>query len=312
MQNNCFEENAIIVKELHRSLNEKQRRMIPLDRYEKWSACLDEQADKYLDAREYQEYQSIPAPERLRQLKAILEKPIAQFSPVNEVFFRARWAELLAAAHPDKDLALLEIASGDTDMIPQMMARETPHSRYIAANMNRMLTESLRAKTKDLPVDVVVVEEDAAAIDRCLPAESVDIAAFQHGVNDVLQAILCDQQGVDTVCTDWMETLPKMIQILQWETSQNTLEQHARPAFISLLEKLLNVLKNDGLVVMNHYMFQLDLDWGYPPVLWEDLIPITREWIKTLPGCQEVFFDGFHPQWWMFLKKTAPSTPVLE
>jgi len=54
---------------------------------------------------------------------------------------------------------------------------------------------------------------------------------------------------------------------------------------------------------MNHYMFQLDLDLGYPPVLWEDLIPITREWIKTLPGCREVFFTGFDPQWWMFFQK---------
>lgn len=277
--------------------------MIPLDRYEKWSACLNEQAMKYLDEREHQEYQSIPASERLSQVKAILEQPIARFTPVNEVFFRARWAEVLTVAHVDKDLTLLEIASGDADMIPQMMARIHPHSRYITANMNRILTERLRAKTRDMPVEVVVIEEDAASIDRHLSAESVDLIAFQHAVNDVLQAILCDQEGVDTIYADWMETLPKMIQIMQRETSQNTLEQHVGPAFLSLLEKLLKVLKKDGLMVMNHYMFQLDLDWGYPPVLWEELIPIVREWIKTLPGCKEVFFDGFEPHWWMFLQK---------
>ena len=240
----------------------------------------------------------------MSQLKAILEKPIARFTPVNDAFFRARWAEVLTAAHIGKDLCLLEIASGDTDMIPQMMARVRPHSRYFTANMNRILTERLRANTVDLPVEVAVIEEDAAAIDRYLPAESVDIIAFQHSVNDVLQAILCDREGVDTIYADWMETLPKMISILQRETSQNTLEQHVRPAFLSLLEKLLGVLKKDGWMVMNHYMFQLDLDWGYPPVLWEDLIPITREWMKDLPGCNEVFLDGFEPHWWMFLQKT--------
>lgn len=281
--------------------------MIPLDRYEKWSACLDEQAMRYLDEKAYQAYQSIPAPERLRQVKAILEKPIASFTPVNEVFFRARWADVLTAAHADKYLTLLEIASGDADMIPQMMARIHPRSRYITANMNRILTGRLRAKTRGIPVEVVVIEEDAAAIDRYLLAESVDLVAFQHAVNDVLQAILCDQAGVDTIDADWMETLPKMIQILQREVSQNTLEQHVRPAFVSLLEKLLNVLKKDGLMVMNHYMFQLDLDWGYPPVLWEDLIPIIRGWIKSLPGCKEVFFDGFEPHWWMFIQKTSSS-----
>jgi len=149
-------------------------------------------------------------------------------------------------------------------MIPQMMARERPHSRYITANMNRILTERLRDKTKHLPVEVEVIEEDAVEIDQYLLLESMDIIAFQHAVNDVIQAILCDQEGVDTIYTDWMETLPKMISILQREVAQNTLEQHAKPAFLFLLEKLLRVLKKDGLMVMNHYMFQLDLDWGYP------------------------------------------------
>ncbi len=277
--------------------------MIPMDLYEKWAGSLDAQAIQYLNEAEYREYLSIPELERLSQVKALLERPIARFTPVNEVFFRARWAEVLDAVHRDQDLALLEIASGDTDVIPQMMARQHPHSRYISANMNRILTGRLRAKTQDLPVEIVVIEEDAAAIDRYLPAESVHIVAFQHAVNDVLQAILCDQEGVDTIYADWMETLPKMIQILQREIRQNSFEQHVRPAFLALIEQLLRVLKKDGLVVMNHYMFQLDLDWGYPPGLWEDLIPITREWMKELPGCKEVFFAGFDPQWWMFYQK---------
>jgi hypothetical protein len=277
--------------------------MIQLDCFEKWSSHLDELARQYLSEIEYQEYRSIPFPEKLSQLKAILEKPIASFSPVNEVYFRARWAEVLSAVHLDKELTLLEVASGDTDIIPQMIARNYPHSRYITANMNRILTERLLKKTKDLSVEVVVIEEDAVEVDRYLPAESVDIIAFQHAVNDVIQAILCDQEGVDTVNADWMETLPKMINILQKEIAHNTFEQNAKPAFLFLLSKLLKVLKKDGLMVMNHYMIQLDLDWGFPPGLWEDMIPITREWIKELPGCKEVFIKGFDPHWWMIYQK---------
>jgi hypothetical protein len=278
--------------------------MIVLDRFEKWSSRLDEQARQYLDQAEYREFLSIPAPERLSQLKAILQKPIAHFSAVNEVFFRARWAEVLDAVHPGKELALLEIASGAADMIPQMMARTRPHvSRYISANMNRILTAGLLERTRDLPLEIVVIEEDAVEIERYLAAESVDVIAFQHAVNDVIQAILCGQAGIDTVYADWMETLPQMIAILQKETAQNTLEQHAKPAFLHLLEQLLTVLKPDGLMVMNHYMFQIDLDWGYPPGLWEDMIPITRQWIKALPGCKEVLFEGFDPHWWMFFQK---------
>jgi len=281
--------------------------MIPLDRLEKWSARLDECSRQFLNEMEYQEYQSIPDPSKLRQLKAILEKPIARFSSVNEAFFRAKWADVLSAVHPGKRLTLLEVASGDADMIPQTMARARPHSRYITANMNRILTERLREKTKDLPLEIVVIEEDAAKIEHYLPAESVDIIAFQHGVNDVIQAILCDQEGVDTVYSDWMDTLPKMIKILQREVSQNTLEQHAKPAFLSLLERLSRVLKTGGVMVMSHYMFQLDLDWGYPPRLWEDLLPIAREWVKELPGCKEVFFEGFEPHWWIFFQKVQDA-----
>lgn len=281
------------------------RLMISLDRFKKWSCCLDEHARQYLNEVEYREYQSISDSEKLGQLQALLEKPIARFTSVNEVFFRARWAEVIRTVYTGSNLTLLEIASGDADMIPQMMARAYPHSRYITANMNKLLTASLREKTKEIPVEVVVIEEDAAAIDRHIPAESVDIIAFQHAVNDVIQAILCDQEGVDTIYTDWMSTLPKMISIMQRETAQNTLEQHAKPAFLTLIEKLFTVLKKDGVMVMNHYMFQLDLDWGYPPEVWVNIIPITREWMKTLPGCKEVFFEGFDPQWWMFYQKAG-------
>jgi hypothetical protein len=277
--------------------------MIPLDRFEKWSTLLEQYSRQYLSDIEYQEYQSIPEPDKLRQLKAILEKPIAHFSLVNDVYFRSRWAEVLSVAHPGQELILLEVASGDADMIPQMMARTRPHSQYITANMNRMLTDRLREKTRDLPIEIVVIEEDAKKIANFLPQESVDIIAFQHAVNDVIQAILCAQQDVDTVYTDWMDILPQMIGILQKETTQNTLEQHAKPAFLSLLKRLFEVLKMDGVMVMSHYMFQLDLDWGYPPSLWDNIIPITREWIKELPGCKEVFFEGFDPHWWIFYQK---------
>jgi hypothetical protein len=278
--------------------------MIPLDSFEKWSPRLDELAGQVLRPVEYTAYQSIPQAERLRQLKALLEAPIARFTPVNEAFFRARWAEALQAVQAGPRPTLLEIASGDADMIPQMLARTRPHSRYITANMNRILTQRLRQKTQALALEIEVIEYDAAHIERHLPAQSVDIIAFQHAVNDVIQAILCEPAGVDTIYADWMETLPRMISILQRETAQDTLEQHAKPAFLSLLGGLLRVLKPGGVMVMSHYMFQLDLDWGYPPHLWENMLPITRLWFQELPGCKEVTFEGFHPQWWIFLQKT--------
>jgi SAM-dependent methyltransferase len=289
----------------HGNQTEDTKMMIALDSLERWTLDLDQQARTMLRDDEYAEYQAIPAEERLRQLQALLERPIARFTPVNEVFFRTRWAEALRLGALMTAPAVLEVASGDADMLPQMMARVFPHSRYITANMNRPLTESLRRNTEGLAVTVEVIEEDAARIAEFLPAQSVDWIVFQHAVNDVLQGILCGQEGVDTVDADWMAILPCMIQIMQREMAQHTLEAHVKAPFLALLRELLRVLKPGGLIAMNHYMFQLDLDWGYPADLWENLIPRIRPWMAELAECEEVDFDGFDPQWWLFLRKKA-------
>jgi hypothetical protein len=170
--------------------------------------------------------------------------------------------------------------------------------------MNKLLNESLLEKTKGLQIKMELIEDDAAYIEKHIGKESVDIIAFQHAINDVIQAILCDKDGVDTIYSDWMETLPKMIEILQKEVKQNSLEQNSKAPLLGLMRNLLKVLKKGGIIAINHYMFQLDLDWGYPPELFENMIPMTRQWMHELTECEEIFIEGFDPNWWIFLKKT--------
>jgi hypothetical protein len=50
-------------------------------------------------------------------------------------------------------------------------------------------------------------------------------------------------------------------------------------------------------------MYQYDLSLGYHPDLWNNMLPIAREWINSVEGGKEMFFEGFDPQWWMFYKK---------
>jgi hypothetical protein len=277
--------------------------MIPLDQPAHYLPTLDALAQRYLNAGELQEYRLLSESERKSQLQSLLEKPIAHFSIINDLYFRARWGEALQHLHPDPRLTLLEVATGDADMIPQTMERTHPAGCYITANMNEQLNASFTRKTAALKLDIRLFADDASAIERYIGPESVDVIAFQHALNDVVQAILCAQQGIDTVYADWMETLPKMIEILQVETAHHTLEQHARQPLLDLMETLRRVLKTGGVIAMNHYQFQLDLDWGYPPALFENFVPIVRQWLQGCPGYQEIQLDGFHPQWWLFLRK---------
>jgi hypothetical protein len=281
----------------------KEDKMIPLDDVSRWLPRLDGCAKRYLGEDERTQYDAIPAVDRAAQLRALLTAPIARFTAVNEAYFRARWGEALDKLQPEGAFTLMEVASGDADMIPQCMARLRPGSRYIAANMNEKLNESLLQKTRGLPLVFELVSDDAANIRAHVGDGKVDVIAFQHAVNDVLQAILCAREGVDTVSSDWMETLPAMIGMLQREVAADTLEKNVREPFLQLIRSLLPTLRAGGHIAINHYMFQLDLDWGYPPRLFEDMLDMVRPWLNALTDCREVTLDGFDPKWWIFLKK---------
>lgn len=274
--------------------------MRPLDHFKEEILTLDN-AKFYLSKDEFDCFDSFSETEKTELLKNLLEKPIAVFTPVNELYFRSKWGELIQSIYKNKPITLLEVASGDTDMIPQTLSRTNPKTNYIAANMNEILNESLLKKTAGLEINMQLIKDDASYIKKYVAPQSVDIIAFQHGANDVMQAILCGQNNIDTIYTDWMECLPKMIELLKIEMVNKTFEQNVKPAFLALINDLLLVLKKDGIIAIHHYMFQLDLDWGYPPELFENIVPIIRNWISELDYVKEVSFPGFDDQWWIFI-----------
>lgn len=266
-----------------------------------------ENAKKFLSEEEFECFSRMEDSSKEAQLHRLLEEPIKAVTEVNELYFRSIWASLVNRIHDAEPITLLEIASGDADMIPKALSCSNPESVYITANMNQLLNDSLLEKTKDLDIHMKLIDEDAAKITEYVGEHSVDIIAFQHGVNDVLQGILCGMNGVDTIHCDWMECLPVMIELLQKEIKNNTFEQHVKLPFLNLIRTLMKVLKKEGVLAIHHYMFQLDLDMGYPRDLFENLVPVIREWFRELEECEEVSFEEFDSQWWIFLKHADRS-----
>lgn len=262
-----------------------------------------ENGKKFLNEQEYENFVNFNTEMREDLLRNLLEKPIDEFTEINELYFRWKWSELFNMLYGKDEICLLEVASGDADMIPQSLSVSNPNSKYITANMNKALNESLIRKTKDLNINLELIDDDAGMITEYIKEREVDIIVFQHGVNDVLQGILCAKNDVDTVNCDWMECLPKMIELVKNEVSNNSFDESLKEPFLNLLKTLASVLKTEGLIAISHYMFQLDLDLGYPREIFEDLILIVRKWLVDNDEFEEVFYDGFDNQWWIFLKK---------
>jgi hypothetical protein len=115
--------------------------------------------------------------------------------------------------------------------------------------------------------------------------------------------MFAERNGIDTIDTDWFEILPEMVRIISAEYRNGTFEAAVKDEFLALLNSCMNVLKPNGVMVFFQFMYQMDLDLGYDPELYGNMVDIIRRWVHGAGIGQEVFFDGFDPHWWMFIKK---------
>lgn len=252
---------------------------------------------------EYTAWQALAPADRDAKLRRLCEAPLDDFSAVYRLYFRTKWLDAFRACSLPENPTVLEIGSGESDMIPTALSIFAPGATYITANMNETLTANLLAKTKDLPVAVRVIADDAANIARHLPPQSVDLLIFEHSLNDIMEAILAEQNGLDTTHSDWFDLLPTMINLMNAAYQKSTLDTLRAP-LSSLIRACFETLKPGGFLAASHYMFQYDLDLGHDPVLWQEILTTVRPWIADALGA-ETTMPGFDPQWWLFLKKDA-------
>lgn len=253
---------------------------------------------------EWAAWDAMTEAERQAKLADLCASPLHDFSIVYRWYFRAKWTQLMHSCLGERpDVKVVEIGSGESDIVPSAQAVVFPGTEYISVNMNDALSDGLLRKTAQLPLKVTLVRDDAVRIREHLGADSVDMAVFEHSTNDILQAILAERHGVDTVTADWFEVLPDMIRWMREAYLDGTFETALREPFMALMEACFSVVKPGGYLVICHYMFQYDLDLGYHPGLWEGMLQVLRPWVLGLPGSEEVSVEGFDPQWWLVLRK---------
>ena len=270
--------------------------MKPLDNHETWAKRLgvENPSEIGFDIEESKAF-----------LKQIFEAPINIFPPVLSWYIRSKWLDVFKNIKPNAPIEVLELASGASVYVPNVIAKyyNNPQSKYITFNLNKKLTAQFKASTKDLPLAIDIVEDAAQNIEEYIGENKMDAVVFEHAINDILQGMFAARHGMDTIDTDWFEILPKMVEIMCAEYRNGTLDAAVKDEFVALLKSCLHVLKPGGVMVFFHHMYQFDLEQGYDFALYENLVPIARKWVQDAGIGKEVFFDGFEPNWWMFIQK---------
>jgi len=276
-----------------------------LDNYEKLSCELSQvDLSTILFPHEHNEWLSLSDYVQEKMLCSLCTQPVFHDDYLAYlIYHRLKWVKAFKHCLPQKGAAVLEVGSGSSVNFFNALEIHDTTAKYITANMNKILTEGLRQNTANSPLSIQIIEDDANNILNHLPSESVDAVGFEHSVNDVLQAIVCEAKGHDTTNSDWFEFLPEMIKIFCAEYENGNLENMAKEKFLSLITNCLAVIKPGGYLIMSHYMFQFDLDLGYNPRLWEDILVVMRPWLHELDIGKEVLVEGFDPQWWIFYQK---------
>jgi len=239
------------------------------------------------------------------QLKELLEAPVDKYPPVFSWYIRSKWSDVFKRIKASAPIEVLELASGASAHIPNVIAKhyENPRTKYTTFNLNKKLTASFKSSTSKLPITIDVVEDAAQNISDHIGKNKMDAVVFEHAINDILQGMFAERNGIDTINTDWFDILPEMVKIISAEYRNKTFEDVVKNEFTELLNSCFNVLKPGGVMVFFHHLYQSDLDLGYDVDLYENIVDIARKWIHEAKIGKEVFFDGFEPHWWMFIQK---------
>ncbi len=199
-------------------------------------------------------------------------------------------------------------------MVPQALETfSSGQARYLTANLNKMLTAELTGRMSHLGIETRIIEDDAINLSRYLEDESVDLVAFNHVINDILEHIVAKKNKKDTINIDFWQHFHELINDLVIIEKRGRLKEVVFEEFMELITVAYELLKPGGYMVFNNYVFEetfyKNIDHETTLRLYSSFIDLAREWISEsdIP-LASVELNGFDPQWWLFLRKDHNKT----
>lgn len=215
------------------------------------------------------------------------------------------WEKVFESILVGGDSTVVEIAAGaGTHIVTAFDTVSCGKGRYVAFNLNKKLTSDFKSQTVDLDLDVRIIEDNAKNLLRYLEKETVGIAAGNHAINDILETIIASKEGIDTIEGDYFEIAPMLIRKYEKAYLNGTLKNLAFEDFIEIIRAIYFALKPGGYLVLNYYVYPLEIDWGGSLPVRSAFVSLARQWISEAGlGFKTVSLEGFDPKWWGFFRK---------
>lgn len=222
-----------------------------------------------------------------------------------QLYYTSSYVYLMEALNIPRDAKLFEIAAGDTIFIPKALdAHAEEGAKYVTANLNLDLTRGFREKTSELCIEIEVIEDDGANILNYCGRGMMDLVVFHHAVNDIIQTIVAQREGLDTIHSDWWTMEPQMLQAVMDYHNRGELKSTAYSEFIGIIQSCKELLKDAGYIILDNCTYAGYENVGYSSEFHSNYIQLAREWINEANlGLEEVELQGFDKKWWMILQK---------
>ena len=223
-----------------------------------------------------------------------------------ESYYIFAWYDLFNKLSLPTDMSIYEIATGDIIYVPQALdIYSAKRGKYITLNLNKELSQNFISKTANLDVNIRIIADNGINILNYYNENTFTVVAFQHAINDIIQTIVAEIEGIDTLNNNWWQIEPQMLRAVYTRYKTGKLKDTVYEKFIDIIKMCYQSLEKDGYMIFNNCTFNNDYNEDDYSLDFHSLyINMAREWIAEADlGLDEINIKGYESKWWMILKK---------